>query len=670
MNELADLKGIGPKIVQKLNNLGIYNIKDMLEYYPRTYVDKSKLSHICDAREGESIAFKGIISNITSKKLTYGRKLYIITADIKDETGQICITWYNQPYLKNVLKENTKLYLYGKVEKKGFFYNISNPEFSYNEKDFFTIQPVYSKNSEINQFEIRRAVKASLENSDKLINDPFPEYLKKRYDLCNKEYAVKNIHFPDSDSDFFYARKRLVFEEFFLMQLALFTLKNRISKKKSPIQIEKYDLSDSFTKTLPFTLTSDQVKSIEEIKKDFKSGYPMHRLLQGDVGSGKTVVALYAVMCIFQNGYQSAFMAPTEILALQHYYTALSLLGKFGVNIVLLTGHMKKHEKEEILHKIENHEADLVIGTHAIFQEDVVFKKLALCITDEQHRFGVQQRSLFSAKSVMPHLLVMSATPIPRTLALILYGDLDISTIKELPENRKKVLTYSVDESYRTRINEFILKIVSKKEQAFIVCPSIYENEVLDITNVISKYQQIQSDIPSLRIAMLHGEMKKNEKNEILKKYKNNEISVLVTTSIIEVGIDIPNATLMIIEDAQQFGLSQLHQLRGRVGRSDKQSYCVLFNQSKSDIARKRLDVLVKSNDGFYISEQDLILRGPGDFFGTKQHGLPEFKIANIYDDMDILKLAQKAVKEEIRDNNVYRQLLGNGLDYLSKANL
>ena len=392
----------------------------------------------------------------------------------------------------------------------------------------------------------------------------------------------------------------------------------------------------------------------------------MHRLLQGDVGSGKTVIALYAVMCIFQNGYQSAFMAPTEILALQHYYTALSLLDKFGIKIVLLTGHMKKHEKEEILHKIENHETDLVIGTHAIFQDVCIYP--ALCITDEHTDSEFNREHFF--KSVMPHLLVMSATPIPRTLALILYGDLDISTIKELPENRKKVLTYSVDESYRTRINEFILKIVSKQEQVFIVCPSIYENDVLDITNVISKYQQIQSDIPSLKVAMLHGEMKKNEKNEILKKYKNKEISVLVTTSIIEVGIDIPNATLMIIEDAQQFGLSQLHQLRGRVGRSDKQSYCVLFNQSKSDISKKRLDVLVKSNDGFYISEQDLILRGPGDFFGTKQHGLPEFKIANIYDDMDILKLAQKAVNEEIRDNNVYRQLLGNGLDYLSKANL
>lgn len=670
MNELAALKGIGPKIIEKLNTLGIYNTNDLLEYYPRTYVDKTGISHISDIAEGEYFSLKGILYNITSKQLPYGRRLHIVTAEFKDQTGQITITWFNQPYLKNVLKENKMIYLYGKVEKKGFFYNMYNPDFSYNEKEFFIIQPIYSKNAKINQYEIRKAVKSAMDYSHVLVKDYFPEYLKERYSLCDKEFAVRNIHFPASSADFFAARRRLVFEEFFLMQLALVSLKSNIGKDKSPINISKFDMAGEFVRSLPFTPTDAQLQSMKDIASDLSSGYSMHRLLQGDVGSGKTVVALYAVMCAYQNGYQSAFMAPTEILALQHYRTAVELLSKFGLNIVLLTGQLRKKEREDILNRIENGLVHLVIGTHAILQEDVIFHNLALCITDEQHRFGVQQRLILSSKGLKPHLLVMSATPIPRTLALILYGDLDISTLKELPKNRKKVLTYSVDESFRQRINNFIQKIVSKGEQVFVVCPAIYENDVLDVTNVLTKYEQLQIDIPSVKSAVLHGKMKKAEKNEVMEKFINYEISVLVTTSIIEVGIDIPNATLMIIEDAQQFGLSQLHQLRGRVGRSDKQSYCILFNQSSSDISKKRMDVMVQSNDGFYISEQDLLLRGPGDFFGTKQHGLPDFKIANLYTDMDILKDAQKAVQEEIRNNAAYRQLLGRELDYLSKAKL
>ncbi len=670
MNELINLKGIGLKAVEKLNSLGIDNISDLLEYYPRMYIDKSRVSHISDASEGENIALKGMLSNICYKKLTYGRKLHITTAILNDETGQINITWFNQPYLKNILKNEKAIFVYGKVEKKGFFNNMSNPEFSYNEKEFFIIQPVYSKNSNISQYEIRKAVRLAVAYINELVKDPFPEYLKKRYDLCDKEYAVKNIHFPSSDNDFFNSRKRLVFEEFFLMQLALFTLKDNIKKDKSPMPISKFIISDKFTESLPFALTNAQQTAINEIRNDLKCGYPMHRLLQGDVGSGKTVIAFFAVLSAFENGYQSAFMAPTEILASQHYNTALSLLSQFGIRTVLLTGNMKKSDKQEVLKKIGNHETDLIIGTHAIIQDDVVFKNLALCITDEQHRFGVAQRTLFSSKSKMPHLLVMSATPIPRTLALILYGDLDISSVKELPKNRKKVMTYAVDESFRERINDFIRKTILRKEQVFIVCPSIFENEILDTSNVINKYNEILSIMPSLTIEMLHGEMNNKEKNRIFNKLVNNEINILVTTSIIEVGIDIPNATLIIIEDAQQFGLSQLHQLRGRVGRSDKQSYCILFNQSGSEISKKRMDAMVSSNDGFYISEQDLMLRGPGDFFGTKQHGLPDFKIANIYNDIEILKLAQQAVKEEINDNNIYKQLLGNGLDYLSKTKL
>ena len=353
MNELAALKGIGPKIIEKLNTLGIYNTNDLLEYYPRTYVDKTGISHISDIREGEYFSLKGILYNITSKQLPYGRRLHIVTAEFKDQTGQISVTWFNQPYLKNVLKEKKMIYLYGKVEKKGFFYNIYNPDFSYNEKDFFIIQPIYSKNAKINQYEIRKAVKSAMDYSHVLVKDYFPEYLKERYSLCDKEFAVRNIHFPTSSADFFAARRRLVFEEFFLMQLALVSLKSNIGKDKSPINISKFDMAREFVRSLPFTPTDAQLQSIKDIASDLKSGYSMHRLLQGDVGSGKTVVALYAVMCAYRNGYQSAFMAPTEILALQHYRTAVELLSKFGLNIVLLTGQLRKKEREDILNSIE-----------------------------------------------------------------------------------------------------------------------------------------------------------------------------------------------------------------------------------------------------------------------------------------------------------------------------
>lgn len=670
MNELTSLKGIGPKANEKLNSLGIFSIKDLLEYYPRSYIDRSTISNVSNANETEYIALKGIITNIISKRLPYGRKLHITTASFRDKTGQIELTWFNQPYLKNILKEDITILIYGKIEKKGFFLKMNNPDFSFNEADFFTIQPIYPKNRYTTQYDIRKSVKSAFQYIDNLIVDEFPIDLREKYNLCEKKYAIKNIHFPNSSEDFQLARRRLVFEEFFIMQLALFSLKQNIKHEKTKIPFLKYKAADEFVSKLPFSLTNSQKQAITELKNDLLSGYPMNRLLQGDVGSGKTVVAFYCVMSAFSNNYQSAYMAPTEILAMQHYQTAQSLLQGLGIKTYLLTGSMKKADKEETLNKIVNGEADFVIGTHALIQDDVVFKNLGLCITDEQHRFGVAQRAILSSKGDKPHLLVMSATPIPRTLALIIYGDLDVTSITELPKNRKKVLTYSVDETYRKRINDFILKIVSLGEQVFVVCPAIYENDDIDITNVTEKYKELLDDLPGISIGILHGEMNNQQKNEVINKYLNNDIKVLVTTSIIEVGIDIPNATLIIVEDAQQFGLSQLHQLRGRVGRSDKQSYCVLFNQSESEIAKKRMDAMVNSNDGFYISQQDLLLRGPGDFFGLKQHGLPDFKIANIYEDMDLLKLSQKAVKDEMKKINLYENLIKDSINNLSKTGL
>lgn len=670
MNELTGLKGIGPKATEKLNSLNIFSVTDLLEYYPRTYADKSKISNISNAIVGENIALKGIISNIRFKYMPYGRKLHISTATFRDEVGQIELTWFNMPYLKNVLKENSLIYIYGKIDKKGFFFNITNPEFSFNEKDFFTIQPIYPKNIKTTQYDIRKAVKSALSYTDTLITENLPQNLKDRYDLCDKSFAINNIHYPTSNESFHKARTRLVFEEFFIMQLSLSTLKQRIKEERTNMPIKVFSKAHDFLLKLPFVLTDSQNEAIKEIEADLLNGYPMNRLLHGDVGSGKTVIALFAVMSAFENGFQSAFMAPTEILTAQHYNTSVEFLKGFGIKTVLLTGSMKKSEKQVVLQQIAQGTVDFVIGTHAIIQDNVEFENLALCITDEQHRFGVAQRNLLTKKADKPHLLVMSATPIPRTLALILYGDLDVTLLKELPKNRKKVVTYALDESFRKRINNFIVETVKKDEQVFVVCPAIYENDDLDISNVINKHKQLTHDLPNVNIGMLHGELSSIEKSNVLNAFIENKIQVLVTTSIIEVGIDIPNATVMIIEDAQQFGLSQLHQLRGRVGRSDKQSYCVLFNQSQSDIAKKRMNVMVESNDGFYISEQDLILRGPGDFFGLKQHGLPDFKIANIYDDMDLLKLAQKAVKEEIIHIDYYKEQLDYGIDTISKASL
>ena len=401
-----------------------------------------------------------------------------------------------------------------------------------------------------------------------------------------------------------------------------------------------------------------------------KKDIAMNRLLQGDVGSGKTAVAMAAMVNAFENGYQSAFMAPTEILANQHYINLSRFFEKLGVRLGYLTGKIKGKNRERLIRDISSGNIDIVIGTHALIEDDVVFKNLGLCITDEQHRFGVAQRKLLSSKGDLPHVLVMSATPIPRTLALILYGDLDVSVLDEMPPNRKKIKTFCVDESYRGRITEFIRKTVSQGEQVYVVCPSIIENDDLDITNVQDKYNELVSKLPELKIAMLHGKMKNADKTDIMESFACKDIQVLVSTSIIEVGVDVADATVMIIEDAQQFGLSQIHQLRGRVGRSDKQSYCVLFNQSSSDISKHRMKVLTESNDGFKIAEQDLILRGPGEFFGSRQHGIPELKISNLYTDIPILKSAQKAAYEEIEKGNYYMEHVRSSIDNLMLTTL
>lgn len=670
MTNISELKGIGPVKVKGLNSLGIFTVKELLEYYPRTYADRSVVSDISSLSFGDSVSIKGIIFNIIHKKNRYGKRLYITTVSLKDETGQIDITWYNQSYLENLLFENKIIYVYGKIERKGFFFHMTNPSFSYKKDDFLIILPVYSKNAGTTQKDIRIGVRSALASYTFDEKDIFNNDFRQRYDLCSKDFAIRNIHYPNDNNDFFTARRRLVFEELFLLQMSLLSIRNKIRNVKTEICLHKFDLMNEFIRNLPYTLTNAQNKVINEINDDMKKGRPMNRLLQGDVGSGKTVVAMAAMVSAFENGYQSAFMAPTEILANQHYINISRFFGKLGIRTGYLTGKIKGKNREQLIKDIFYGNIDIVIGTHALIEDDVVFKDLGLCITDEQHRFGVAQRKLLSSKGNLPHVLVMSATPIPRTLALILYGDLDVSVLDEMPPNRKNIRTFCVDESFRARITEFIRKTVSQGEQAYVVCPSIIDNDDLDLTNVQDKYSELVSQLPDVKIAMLHGKMKNSDKTDIMESFSCKNIQVLVSTSIVEVGVDVADATLMIIEDAQQFGLSQIHQLRGRVGRSDKQSYCVLFNQSSSDISKQRMQVLTGSNDGFKIAEQDLLLRGPGEFFGSKQHGIPELKISNLYTDIPILKIAQKAASEEIENGNDYSEYVKNSINTLLSATL
>ncbi|MFA7672576.1 MAG: ATP-dependent DNA helicase RecG [Clostridia bacterium] len=670
MTDISDLKGIGPVKVKGLNSLGIFTVKHLLEYYPRTYADRSIISDISSLSISDSVSLKGIIFNITHKKNRYGKRLYITTASLKDETGQIDITWYNQSYLQNILFENKIIYVYGKIERRGFFFHMTNPSFSYKKDDFLIILPIYAKNAGTTQKDIRIGVRSALSSYAFDEKDIFSDDLRQKYDLCTKDFAIRNIHYPNSNDAFFTARRRLVFEELFLLQMSLFSIRSKIRSVKTAIHMYKSDLMNKFIDSLPYKLTDAQNKVINEINEDMKKDIPMNRLLQGDVGSGKTVVAMAAMVSAFENSYQSAFMAPTEILANQHYINMSRFFEKFGIRIGYLTGKIKGKNRERLIQEISAGNIDIIIGTHALIEDDVVFKNLGLCITDEQHRFGVAQRKLLSSKGDLPHVLVMSATPIPRTLALILYGDLDVSVLDEMPPDRKKIKTFCVDESYRTRITEFIRKTASQGEQVYVVCPSIIENDDLDITNVQDKYNELVSQLPELKIDMLHGKMKNADKIDIMESFACKNTQVLVSTSIIEVGINVADATVMIIEDAQQFGLSQIHQLRGRVGRSDKQSYCVLFNQSSSDISKQRMKVLTESNDGFKIAEQDLILRGPGEFFGSKQHGIPELKISNLYTDIPILKSAQKATYEEIEKGNYYTEYITSGIDNLMSATL
>lgn len=641
------VKGIGPKKAEKLNKLGIYTIKDLLYYFPRQFEDRSIIKKIAQLEDEEKVTVKALITNIES--YTPKKGMTITRIDVKDDTGFAKLTFFNKEYIKNTFRVGDSILAFGKVKKNGRFVELNSCELEYlsaSPKNIGKLVPVYPLSYGVTNKDIMNTVRRVFESKDIKIPEYMPEYILKKYRLCGIEYAIKNIHFPKDKESLKIALYRLIFEELLVLQLGLFMYKGGSSDEKG-ILFKRNQRLDEVLKSLPFSLTRAQNRALNEIIDDMCSEKVMNRLVQGDVGSGKTVVALLALAeCVF-NGYQGALMAPTEILAQQHYESFTETFEDIGINVELLTGSVTKKQKEGILQRARDGEIDILIGTHALIEDNVEFKNIGLVITDEQHRFGVRQRGKLSSKGESPDILVMTATPIPRTLALILYGDLDISIIDELPPGRQPIETIAVEKKKRDKVyNSLVRREVDKGRQVYIVCPLVEESETLDITSATETAEEIKRDFfPDLRVGLLHGKMKPSEKDTIMTAFKNHELDILVSTTVIEVGVNVPNSTLMIIENAERFGLAQLHQLRGRVGRGKHQSYCVLIYGSNSEVCRKRMSIMEETNDGFKISEKDLEIRGPGEFFGTMQHGVPELKVANLFKHMKILKTVQQEAR-------------------------
>lgn len=648
------LKGVGEARAALFHKLAIFTVGDVITHFPRDYEDRSKLKRIFDLEDGEQSSFEGVIASKAVESRP--RKGLLITrVTITDGSGIINAVWFNQSYIKNTFHTGERYVFFGKVTKRRTF-EVLNPVYEKLDdrelKNICRIIPIYPATGSLTQNIIRSTIRSALELVSGSLGEMIPRWVRDKYRLSDINYSISNIHFPDSDEDFKNARYRLVFEELLLFQLGLFNIKNSLEKEAKGISFKGAAEARAFIEGLPFKLTGAQVRVFSEIEKDMESGKVMNRLVQGDVGSGKTIVAVAALVKAVASGYQGAMMVPTEILAAQHYKSISDLLKESGIKTALLTGSLAKKEKFELLEEIKQGKIDIVVGTHALLEENVAFERLGLVVTDEQHRFGVRQRAALSQKGENPDILVMTATPIPRTLALILYGDLDISVIDELPPGRKPVATYAADRSMRGRINNFIRKNVLEGRQVYIVCPLVEESEAVEAKAASELAQRIaEEDFKDLEVGLIHGRMGPKEKEAIMEGFVAGRINILVSTTVIEVGVNVPNATLMVVENAERFGLAQLHQLRGRVGRGAHRSYCILYNESGSDISSERMRVMEKTSDGFVISEKDLELRGPGEFFGTRQHGIPELKIANLFKDMEILKSAQEAAQELLRQD-------------------
>ena len=652
--EIQFIKGVGPSRVKSFNKLKIYTLEDLITYYPRGYEDRSQIKKISDVVDGEKCTLEvKPITPVSTRML--GRYKSIEKCIVTDESDNCTITWFNQPYISKQFVMGEKYRIFGKVSIKNGIKEINSPVYDSVDKKNNTgkIIPSYPLIHEIKPSVIRKVIESGLELAGKL-EETIPDYIINKYNLMDYNRATHEIHFPSSFDEFKKARKRLVFDELLGMQLGLLKLRGENLKEIRGIKYDdKIKMSDVIN-DLPFKLTNAQLRVLEDIDSDMESDKPMNRLLQGDVGSGKTIVSIIAAYKAVKSGYQVAILAPM-ILAKQHLNNFKKVLKKYNITCDLLVGGMTAKQKRIALEKVKSGETDIIIGTHALLEENVEFNKLGLVVTDEQHRFGVKQRSMIVSKGNNPDVLVMTATPIPRTLSLILYGDLDISIIDELPPNRKKIETIAVSKKMEERVNNFIKQEISKGRQAYIVCPLVEETDNLDNANLKSATElaeEYKKEVfKDFRVECLHGKMKPKEKDDIMQKFKDGEIDILVSTTVIEVGVDVPNSSIMVIENAERFGLAQLHQLRGRVGRGEYKSYCILKYTSNSQETRERMETMVKTDNGMKVAEKDLELRGSGDFFGTAQHGLPEFKIANLFTDVEILKEVQ-ALAIEIINND------------------
>lgn len=659
-DDIKYIKGVGEARAKAFRSIGVSTVGELLRFYPRAYEDWSKIVPISQCLIGENVCIKGTVMFPVKNERVRGGML-IAKATITDGDDVVAATFFNNKYIDKMLKSGEEYLFYGKVTLGKFSAREMVSPMFIKSTQSVEIKPIYPQNKNITSRIIQSAVQNALEKVE-VIPDYLPSEIIEKYSLVSLDTAIRNIHFPQNDEDLQKARDRLIFDELFILQLSLLSLKNENKDVKTK-NIVARDYTEEFFDLLPFTPTNAQKRAVKEAVGDMQKGEQMNRLLQGDVGSGKTAVAAAIVYSSSKNGMQSALMAPTEVLATQHFETFTKLFNETGIRCELLVGSTKAKEKKEIKERLKNGEIDLIIGTHALIQEDVEFQKLGLVITDEQHRFGVKQRTGLCSKGQNPHVYVMSATPIPRTLALIFFGDLNVSILDELPPGRQKIDTYSVSSAKRGSMFEYIRKHLDEGYQAYIVCPLVEESEMMQgIMSAEEYYKKAQVPFKGYKLDLLHGKMTPKKKDEVMLKFKSGETQLLISTVVIEVGVDVPNAVIMVVENAERFGLSQLHQLRGRVGRGKAKSSCILVTDAKGDEAKARMRIMCETTDGFKIADEDLRLRGPGDFFGTRQHGLPKLKIADILTDTRILTQTQQLAvsimeKDKLVNDENYRQV-------------
>lgn len=655
--DIRFLKGVGEKRAELLRKKGIDTVGALLRFYPRAYLDWQNITPISECHEGENVCVRAeITSPVKTINIRRGMTLYKFSA--ADDSGVIEVTLFNRKYLAENLREGRSYLFYGKLGYGITLRQMSSPEIM--PAEYMGIEPVYAATEGLSSKTIEKIMKNALVYTDSM-QDAIPDGIRKKNGLCDFKAALKSIHFPLERQALESAKRRLVFEELFVLQTGLLFLKRR--RRALAGCTVKENLLDEFKKTLSFKLTGAQERVINECLSDMMSPRPMNRLIQGDVGSGKTAVAAALMYISAGNGFQSALMAPTELLAEQHFKTLCKITENSGIKCALLTGSLTKKQKDEVKAGLKSGEIKVAVGTHALLTDDVEFESLGLVVTDEQHRFGVGQRGRLSSKGNNPHTLVMSATPIPRTLGLIIYGDLDISIIDEYPAGRQRIATYCVDSSYNARVYNYIKKFIAEGRQAYIVCPLVDENEALGIKSASEYYEELsENQFKGYTVGLLHGKMKPKDKESVMRRFAAGEIQLLISTTVIEVGIDVPNAALMVIENAERFGLSQLHQLRGRIGRGEYSSACILISDVKSGDTKRRLDVIKNNTDGFKIADEDLKLRGPGDFLGSRQHGLPDMKIADIFADRETLHSAGKEAEELLRRDPMLHDAENAGL--------